>query len=182
METNDAAKKPSALSNKVVIGAAAVVVAAVVGVGAFVATRKAPEDNTSRIGYADATVFLDEESLQAAMDDAMRNASDSSVALRYKNNAFSNDGRNFECYLANSPGNLYDAFFTIYADAEMTDQVFLSGLVRPGSGFEQIKLDRALDPGLNTVYVAVTLVDTEDDGTQVIKSQVIHTMDFNVSE
>lgn len=184
METNDAAKKPSALSNKVVIGAAAVVVAAVVGVGAFVATREpaTPEVDTSTIGYADATVFLDEESLQAAYDEAARNAANSSVALRYKNNAFSDDGINFECYLANSPGNLYDAFFTIYADAEMTDQVFLSGLVRPGSGFEKIKLDRALDPGLNTVYVAVTLVDTEDDGTQVIKSQVIHTMDFNVSE
>ena len=64
----------------------------------------------------------------------------------------------------------------------MTDQVFLSGLVRPGSGFEEISLDHALDPGLTTVYVAVTLVDTEEDGTQVIKSQVVHTMDFNVSE
>lgn len=182
METNDAAKKPSAPSNKIIIGAAAVIVAAVVGVGAFVATREPPEDNTSMIGYADATVFLDEASLQAAMDDAMRNAADSSVALRYKNNAFSNDGINFECYLANSSGNLYDAFFAIYADAEMTDQVFLSKLVRPGSGFEEITLDHALDPGLNTVYVVVTLVDTEEDGTQVIKSQVIHTMDFNVSE
>lgn len=183
MESNDAAKKPSGLSNKVVIGAAAVIAAAVVGVGAFVVTREAPEDNTPKIEYAtDATVFLDGDSLQAAMDEAMKNASDSSVALRYRNNAYSNDGINFACYIANSTGNIYDAFFTIFADAEMTDQVFLSGLVRPGSGFENITLDHALEPGLNTVYVAVSLVDTEEDGTQVIKAQVVHTMDFHVSE
>lgn len=182
METNDTPKKQSALSNKVVIGAAVAVVAVVIIVGVML-LKPEPEEDTGTIGYAtDATVFLDEAELQAAMDEAMKNASDSSVALRYKNNAYSDDGTTFECYIANSTGNKYDAFFTIYADAEMTDQVFLSGLVRPGSGFEEITLDHALDPGLNTVYVAVTLVDTEEDGTQIIKSQVIHTMDFNVSE
>ena len=64
----------------------------------------------------------------------------------------------------------------------MTDQLFLSQLVRPGSGFEKITLDRALDSGTNVVYVAVTLVDTEEDGTQSIKAQVVHTMDFHVGK
>lgn len=141
------------------------------------------DNDIPRIGYAtDATVMLDQESLQAAMDEAIKNAADKNIALWYRNNAYSDDGVNFDCFVGNSARNMYDAFLTIYADAEMTDQIFLSGLVPPGSGFEKISLDRALDSGVNTVYVAVTMVDTEEDGTQVIKSQVVHTMDFNVSE
>lgn len=185
MDSSAQAKK-TPLSTKKVIIIAAVIIVALLIVVVVLLTRSAQngEDGTApKIGYAaDASVFLDEDALQGAMDEAMKNAANSSVALRYQNNAYSDDGINFDCYIANSSGNLYDAFFTIYADAEMTDQVFLSGLVRPGSGFETITLDRALDPGLNTVYVAVTLVDTEDDGTQAIKSQVIHTMDFQVTE
>lgn len=73
-------------------------------------------------------------------------------------------------------------FLTIYADAELTDQIFLSGLVPVGSGFEQITLDRALEPGDHSVNVVVTQVDTDEDGVQVIKNQVAHTMDFHVEE
>ena len=145
-------------------------------------TQSITDSDTPLIGYADASVFLDEAALQAAFDEASRNAANSSVALWYKNNAFSDDGTHFDCFIGNSARNLYDMFLTIYADAEMTDQLFLSGLIRPGSGFEQIELGRALDPGVTVVYVAATLVDTAEDGTQTIQSQVIHTMDFNVSE
>lgn len=141
------------------------------------------DGDTPRMGYAsEATVMLDQASLQAAMDEALKNASEKNVALWYRNSAFSDNGTDFECFVGNSSGNMYDAFLAIYADAEMTDLVFQSDLLRPGSAFESISLNRALGPGLNTVYVAVTLVDTEEDGTQVIKSQVVHTMDFNVSE
>lgn len=141
-------------------------------------TADISDNDIPRIGYADAAVVLDEAALQAAMDKSLNESG--SIALRYKNNAFSTDGTNFECYIANSTGNVYDMFLTIYADAEMTDQIYLSGLVRPGSGFENITLEHALDPGTTTVYVVVTQVDAEEDGTQVIKNQVIHTMDFHV--
>lgn len=138
--------------------------------------------NQTAIGYADASVFLDEASLQAAYDEAARNAANSNVALWYKNNAFSEDGIHFDCFIGNSARNLYDMFLTIYADAEMTDQIFLSELIRPGTGFEQIELERTLDPGVTVVYVAATLVETDENGVQTIRSQVIHTMDFNVSQ
>lgn len=141
------------------------------------------DNDTPRMGYAsEATVVLDQDSLQAAMDEAMKNASEKNVALWYKNTAISDNGVDFDCFVGNSSGNMFDAFLAIYADAEMTDQLFLSDLLRPGSAFEKISLDRALEPGMNTVYVAVTLVDTEEDGSQTIKSQVVHTMDFSVSE
>ena len=43
-------------------------------------------------------------------------------------------------------------------------------------------LDRALEPGDHSVNVVVTQVDTDEDGVQVIKNQVAHTMDFHVEE
>lgn len=141
----------------------------------------APVSEGLTIGYAtDASVFLDEKSLQAAMDEALRNAAERNVALWYQNEAYSTDGVTFTCYIGNSGANLYDMFLTIFADAELTDQVYMSQLIRPGSGFERIKLSHALEPGAHTMYVAATLVETGSDGTQVIKSQVIHTIEFYV--
>lgn len=134
-----------------------------------------------RIDYeTDAHVMLSQDDLQAAMDAAM--ARDNEVALRYKNNAYSTNGTDFECYIVNSPANKYDMFLTIYADAAMTDQIFLSGLVPPGNGFEAITLDHALEPGDHEVVVALTQVDTDENGEQVIKNQVMHTMDFHVTQ
>lgn len=140
------------------------------------------DDNVPLIGYAaEATVILDEDSLQAAIDEALENARNGRVALKYQNDAFSTDGKTFSCLIANSEANLYDMFLTIYADDMLTDQIFLSGLVPPGSGFEEVTLDHALDPGDHVVYVAVTQVDVDEDGTQVLKNQVMHTINFHVA-
>lgn len=140
------------------------------------------DDGTPRIGYeTDAKVMLDQNALQAAVDEAQENAKNGMVALQYQNDAFSRDGKTFSCHIANAPANLYDMFLTIYADAELTDQIFLSGLVPPGSGFEEITLDHTLEHGDHTVYVAVTQVETDEEtGKQVMRNQVIHTIEFHV--
>ncbi len=185
METSAENKK--SLSNKAVIAVAAVIIALLLGVVAFLlmrpATTEIAEGGVPKIGYAaEATVMLDQDSLQAAMDAAMENARNGSIGLRYKNNAYSDDGINFECYIANSNSNIYDMFLTIHADAELTDQIFLSELVPPGSGFESITLEHSLAPGDHRVYVTLTQVDTnEETGEQVLKNQVVHTMDFHVT-
>lgn len=142
------------------------------------------DNATPQIGYStEAKVLLDQNSLQAAFNEALQNAEDGYVGLKYRNDAFSEDGTNFECYIANSEANKYDMFLTIFTDAEMTDQVFLSELVPPGSGFENITLSRALESGDHLVYVALTQVETDEEtGNQVIKQQVIHTMDFHVTK
>ena len=181
METNSEVKKTSSKNNKLVIAIVALIVVVIAATAVIVYTlngRETPPDsNGLTIGYAtDANVFLDQDSLQAAMDDAL--AHSGYVSLRYQNDAVSSDGINFSCYIANANGS--DMFLTICADADMTDQIFLSQLLRPGSGFEQIKLDRRLEAGTHTVYVAVTLVDTDENGAQVITGQVVHTMDFYV--
>lgn len=139
------------------------------------------DGDTPRIGYAaEAKVMLDQDSLQAAADEAQRNAREGNIALQYRNDAYSKDGKTFSCRIINAPANAYDMFVTIYADATLTDQLFLSGLVPPGSGFEEITLDHTLEQGDHTVYVAITQVDTGDDGEQTVKNQVMHTIEFHV--
>lgn len=177
-------KKPLDKRLIAVIVAAVVIVALLITVIVLLTRPKQDvvDDNTPRISYAsEATVMTDQDALQAAVDEALKNAEDGNVALEYQNEAFSNDGSTFSCYIANAPENLYDMFLTIYADSGLTDQIYLSGLVPPGSGFEEITLDHPLDKGDHTVYVAVTQVETDEEtGEQAIKNQVMHTIVFHV--
>ena len=180
-------------SNKLTVAVVALAATIAVSTGVIVDTLQRNNENEGNGGNVtvvngmtidyetDAKVFLDQSSLQAAMDEAMRNAQQRNVALHYRNDASSKDGQTFECYIANSSGNLYDMFLTISADSEMKDQLFLSKLLRPGTGYDSITLNRALEPGNHTVYVAVTLVETAANGAQTIKAQALHTMDFHVT-
>jgi hypothetical protein len=174
--------KHSGLSNKTVLLAAAMVVIAIAIATAVILGMQKHTD--SGIGYAtEATVILDQDDLQAAMDAAMANAKNGNVALLYKDNAYSTNGTDFECYIVNSAANSYDMYLTIYADPEMTDELFLSKLVPPGSGFENITLEHPLETGDHVVYVAVTQVDTDEKtGAQSVTNQVVHTMDFHVQD
>lgn len=181
--------KTVSTSSKKVIIIGAVIIAILLLVIVALILRPSPDTtiedgSTPQIGYAtDAKVMLDQDSLQAAYDEASQNAENGYVGLKYKNNAHSANGTDFQCYIVNSESNKYDMFLTIYADADLSDQIYLSGLVPPGSGFEEITLDHALEPGNHTVYVAVTQVDTDEEtGEQVIKNQVLHTMDFHVTK
>lgn len=179
--TPEETKKKSGVSTKtVIIVSVIVIVAILIAAGAVVFyLLNRGEDG---IGYeGTAQVMLTQDDLQAAMDEAMKNAADGNVALRYQNDAFSDDGIHFECYIANSPANIYDMFLTIYTDIEMTDQVFLSGLVAPGNGFTTLTLEHALESGDHVVYVAVTQVKENENGEQVLHNQVVHTMNFIVS-
>jgi flagellar basal body-associated protein FliL len=177
METSSAGKGASSV--KVVVIAAAVVVVAVVAAAVMIVRSQA---SSSNIGYAtEAKVMLDQDSLQAAMDQAMENAKNGNVALMYKDNAYSTNGTDFECYIVNSASNAYDMYLTIYSDLEMTDELYLSQLVPPGSGFENISLEHPLDTGDHTVYVVLTQVETDEEtGEQTAHNQVVHTMDFHV--
>jgi opacity protein-like surface antigen len=141
-----------------------------------------PEQNNNggfRIGYAtnSVTAIDDAEAAQAAFDKMLEDAENDRVALSYKNSAYSSDGINFECYIANT--NLDDLFVAIYADMELTDELYLSQLLRTGQAFETITLNRKLDPGVHRVYVVHCLV-TEEDGEQMITGQATVTMDFHV--
>lgn len=185
MEQSTETSKATASSNKAVViailAAAAVIVAAIAVVAVVLLKNNQSDSPQQIIGYAaEAKVMLDKNELQAAMDEAVKNATEGRVGLNYKNDAFSDDGINFECHIANSKSNVYDMFLAISTDAELKDQIFLSELVPPGSGFEQITLNRALEVGDHTVYVTLTQVKLNDAGEQVMCNQVTHTMDFHV--
>lgn len=131
------------------------------------------------IGYAANVVTSDPETLQDAVDAMFEKAtSDPGVSLEYKDTAFSSDGRTFECYIGNSAKNVYDMFITIYGDPEMTDILFLSELLRPGTRFEEITLERQLEPGVHEAYLVHTQVtENKEDETalQLIQAQIATT-------
>ena len=101
------------------------------------------------------------------------------IGLQFKNDAYSDDGLNFDCYIANPARNGRDMFLAIYADAELTERLFLSGLVAPGYAFERITLERPLPEGDHAVAVAFSQVE-ELDGQQTMRAQALVTMDFHV--
>lgn len=152
-----------------------------VGCGRNADPAPSESPTTNKLIYASegVTEVKDENALQEAVDKMVEKANDPGISLDYRELASSTDGTNFSCYLANSPNNAYDMFFNIYADAELTDQLFLSDLLRPGTAFENIKLEHPLEPGTHTVYVAQTLVEPD---LETIHSQIIVTMIFEVSE
>jgi hypothetical protein len=81
----------------------------------------------------------------------------------------------------NSETNKFDMFLTIYSDVEMTKEIYLSQLVPPGSGFENITLEHSLPSGDNLVYVVFTQVkNDEETGEETVANQVVFTMDFYV--
>lgn len=158
--------------NKVLIALIIVLLIAVGVVGFFLIKNSRKE---TRVGLA-----LTEDELASAMEAAQANSKAGGIALKYKNNAYSEDGQFFTCYIMNSEFNARDMFLTIYADKELTDEVFSSGLVSPGRGFDQVKLEHSLPKGTNTVYVVLTQVETDEEGVQTIVGQTSHTMKFIV--
>jgi hypothetical protein len=133
------------------------------------------------IAYAEGTTAVEDPDALQKMVDEMHENAQKTIGLEYKNEAFSVDGQNFDCYIANAARNEYDMFIAIYADAEMTDELYLSGLVAPGRAFDHIQLERALEDGNHLVYVAFSQVE-EVDGEQAMHAQAIVTMNFHVND
>lgn len=83
------------------------------------------------------------------------------VAIRFKPAASSTDGENFACEIANSYANKLDMYIDIYLDASYEDEIYLSGLMRPGEGITSFKTNRVMSKGTYDVVLVATTV--EDD-------------------
>ena len=162
---------------KVLIPIAVLVLAlgAGAGVGVYLAARPSEEASLddNRIPYAEGVVIMEGVDIEPVPKGR--------IALRYNYQAYSNDGTNFTCKLGNDESNQYDLYFDLYADAALTDRMYLSGLLRPGTALEEITLDHALPEGTTTVYVGFNQVDTDEEGNQSLLSQTLVTVDFIVS-
>jgi len=158
----------------------------VTGCGKKEEPTEEPENNSGmgfRIGYAEEGVMVttNENEMQKAYDEMVKATQEGYMALSYKESAYSENGIDFDCYIANADSNKYDMFIAIYSDPEFTDELYLSQLLRPGTAFNSITLNHALEPGSHTVYVAYTQIE-EADGEQSIHAQSVVTMQFTVEE
>jgi hypothetical protein len=161
----------------------ALLLAGVLLLSALVGCKKKEEEKQSGIilDYATQGVIEthDPNALQKAYDEAVEKAREGMIALTYRNDASSEDGQTFNCYIGNSTSNSDDLFIAIYADSACTDELFRGQLLRPGTAYETVTLNRKLDEGVHTVYVPHTLIRVVD-GQQAIVGQTIVTMDFHV--
>lgn len=172
----------SVLTAVVAAGAAAGIVAFVMGRDSGNSAQSQSGENPLVVGYASqgVTVVDDQEAFDKAVAEAAERAQQPGITLQYKNEAFSKDGKTFDCYLGNSDSNSMDMFIAIYTDKTFAEELFLSELLRPGEAFERITLNRALESGVHSVVAVFSLV-TEEDGQQVIAKQTIVTLRFKVA-
>jgi len=113
--------------------------------------------------YAEGTTAIEsEEELQKAYEDALERAQEG-IAIEYQGQAFSQDGENFTCYIGNPDANDYDMFIAIYADenGHMGEELYLSGLAKPGTAFENFKTEKKLEKGTHLAYLLFTQVESD---------------------
>lgn len=131
------------------------------------------------LGYEEnAVVVTDEDELQKLVDEMMQNK-DGEISLEYKHIASSIDGSNFTCYIANSAKNKYDMYIGIYTDATYEEELYLSQLLKPGSGIKEFKCNKKLAPGAYDAILVFTLVK---DDHETIHTQTPVTFTMNVAE
>ena len=134
------------------------------------------------MGYAaEATVSDDPDALQKWYDEAKARANGPSLTTEYQENAFSKNGIDFDCYLANSPLNELDAYYEIHGDIAFEDELYKSDLLRPGTALRKITLNHALNPGEHEVYVTFNQV-MEQDGVLDFYQKRVFTVTFHVTQ
>lgn len=97
----------------------------------------------------------------AGLEEQLKDGTGDRIPLHFATSAISEDGENYKCVLGNPNGAKYDIYFDMYADAEMTEQIYLSGLVPPGSQLEGFKTNTKFPQGSTDVVLVITQV--EDD-------------------
>lgn len=133
------------------------------------------EGGNPLIQYDGAAVALSEDEFNKQYADALKKAEEGQIALRYRNVAYSEDGVNFACDIANSPANDKDVYFNIYTDATFTEQILLTGLVPPGQGITEFQSEIPFEPGEHTAVLVFTKVD-DDHSTMLGQAKVTYTL------
>ena len=127
------------------------------------------------LDYDNSAVALDEEDLEKQFQELQDKVNEGQVSLEFQNAAFSENGTDFTCYLANSSSNTEDMFFNIYTDGTFTEQIYLSGLLSPGSVITSFKSDVKFKPGNYEVIVLFTTV-SDDHKTMTSQTPVAITL------
>lgn len=147
----------------------------------------APEGPNSSLGltlgYAEGlTVVDDPDALQKAVDAAFSSAAQEGLDMEYKDQAYSDDGQTFTCYLANAATNTKDLFIAVYGDAALNDELYLSQLIPPGMSLKTLTLNHPILPGTHPLFVVFTQVETDEDGELAIYNQTTVAVNFIVNQ
>lgn len=103
------------------------------------------------------------------------NGAGNNIPLHFAAGATSSDGENFACTLGNPHGAAHDIYFDIYADREFTEEIYLSGLVAPGTQIESFKSGKKFPNGTTDVLLVITSVD-DDHETLLMQTTVVLTL------
>lgn len=163
----------------VLLAAAAVVLAMGKFGGKTPEVENIGENGVPLLGYEEGVTALDGDTLQQAVDEAYAEAAKQGVAMEYQNDAISEDGYKVKCYIGNPDYSGYDFYLQVFADTEMTDQLYLSGLIPPGKAMREMNLEKKLQAGKNRVVVVFTQV--EDDHSTIYQQAAV-TIDITVEE
>lgn len=136
-----------------------------------------PEEGAGLSYEGNAHTVTDEKTLQELVDEMM--AKDGQMALEYSPAASSSDGKNFSCNIVNSVKNQYDMYLGIYSDDGLTDELYLTQLIRPGDGIGSFTTSRELEKGSHSCILVFTQVE---DDHQTIHSQVKVVYTLSVSD
>lgn len=141
-------------------------------------SKEMKEDGGGKIGYdTDAVVMTDEDELQKLVDEMNKNEGE--ISLEYKNIATSKNGTDFDCHIVNSAKNKYDMYIELYTDVQYTEELYLSKLMKPGSGIKNFQCAKKLEPGSYEVVLVYTFVENDHE-TIHTQTNVAYTL--NVAE
>lgn len=158
------AEEKKSSNKKLVIILIVVIVLLVAGGAAFLLLngKKPAEQGTltsnGTIPYA-ANVGVVKENEDLA--EKLKEGTGDRIPIHFATGANSKDGENFTCVLGNPQGAQYDMYFDMYSDSTLSEQIYISGLVAPGSQLESFKSNKKFPKGNTDVVLVITTV--EDD-------------------
>ncbi len=121
-----------------------------------------------KFNYQQGIIAIDQKTLQEKYNEALQKTKDGYISLLFNNWAESEDGVNFKCSLGNSAKNKYDMYLDMYLDNTLSQRVFVTGLIPPGSAIKEFKSEVELEPG---TYEAVLVLTQVDEDHSTIKAQ-----------
>lgn len=149
----------------IILALSLVVLVLVVAGAAILWPREEAQTATSNGTQYDANVILeDPETLQDMVDKMLAKASEGQMALEMQVTAYSQDGTNFTCYLANALENNYDMYMILTLD-EGQEELCRTGLIPVGGHLENLTLQKELSSG--TYTCTLSFVQVEEDGETV---------------
>ena len=135
-------------------------------------------DDVPELGYAEGTtVVRDSDALQKALDEMAEKVAKGEMVLEYEADLYSVNGKDFKCYLANAAENNYDMYFDMYNAQDSSEQFYLSGLLKPGTALDKIKLKTDLPDGDHSAVLFFTSVE---DDHKTIRSQMSVTVNLHI--